>query len=247
MINYVAIIISYREKYENIFYIVLCIEKSIGNIKLESLLIINMNNTKNIIQTEQEMISLLKDGDERAYRHIYKHHYVVLCQFAESYLNDSFLAECIVQDIIFHIWEKRDTLEIHTSLRSYLMRAVRNRCLNYLELNSEKYEVSFSNLPLETLDRTLFYNKSDNHPLGRLLEKELESEIQKAIKAIPLDSRRVFKKSRFENKKNEEIADELGISVNTVKYHIKKSLSVMRRILNKYLIILVAFYIPLIP
>lgn len=54
-----------------------------------------------------------------------------------------------------------------------------------------------------------------------LLEQELEDELKRSIDELPLECRRVFYKSRFEQKKYEEIAEELGISVNTVKYHIK--------------------------
>ena len=63
---------------------------------------------------------------------------------------------------------------------------------------------------------------SDDHPLGLLLEQEPEGEIAKSIEALPDECRTVFKKSRFEEKKYDEIATELNISVNTVKYHIKK-------------------------
>lgn len=54
-----------------------------------------------------------------------------------------------------------------------------------------------------------------------LLEQELEEELKRSIDELPLECRKVFYKSRFEQKKYEEIATELGISVNTVKYHIK--------------------------
>lgn len=184
------------------------------------------------------IISLLKRGDERAYRYVYDHHYVLLCKMAHDFLQDSFWAESIVEDVIFHLWEIRERLDIQSSLRSYLMRAVRNRCLDHLNLEHEKREVRFSNLPLETLDTALFMRKSDQYPLGILLEKELDSEILKAVETIPEESRQVFKKSRFEQMKNEEIAGELGISVNTVKYHIKKSLSVLRAKLGDYLLII---------
>lgn len=63
------------------------------------------------------------------------------------------------------------------------------------------------------------YLQSDNYPLGILLERELEHEIRMAIDKLPVECRCVFEKSRFEEKKYEEISQELGISINTVKYH----------------------------
>ena len=83
---------------------------------------------------------------------------------------------------------------------------------------------------------------SDSHPLGILLERELENEIYKAIDKLPDECRRVFAKSRFEGKSYEEISGELGISINTVKYHIKNALASLHAHLSKYLISLLLFF-----
>ena len=85
---------------------------------------------------------------------------------------------------------------------------------------------------------------SDDYPLGSLLEHELEEEIHHAIRNLPEVCRKVFIKSRFEGKKYEEIATELNISVNIVKYHIKSALSSLHSELGKYLIILILFFSP---
>ena len=73
-------------------------------------------------------------------------------------------------------------------------------------------------------------------------QRELENEIYKAIDKLPDECRRVFAKSRFEGKSYEEISQELGISVNTVKYHIKNALSFLQTELSKYLIALILFF-----
>ncbi len=191
--------------------------------------------------SEQIIIRHLKAGDARAWRWLYAHHYGVLCRMANDYLGDPFLAESIVEDVIFHFWEIRETVDIQTSLRAYLMRAVRNRCLNHFASKQEQYETSFSELPLESLDASLFFRTNDEHPLGCLLEKELEEQIIRAVESIPSESRQVFRKSRYERKKNDEIAAELGISVNTVKYHIKRALAILREYLGEYLTLFVGF------
>ena len=64
----------------------------------------------------------------------------------------------------------------------------------------------------------------------------------KSIDSLGDECKRVFRKSRFEHKKNEEIATELGISVNTVKYHIKMALTRLHQDLRKYLILLISFF-----
>jgi len=183
---------------------------------------------------ERKIVFLLKKGDNGAYKYLYDHHYNLLCNVAYQFLKDDFLAETIVDDIIFHLWEKRETIDITTSLRSYLVRAVRNRCLNHLNLEREKREVSFSALE-DPNDNIHLFIQSEEYPLATLLENELEKEIYSAIERLPLESKNVFKMSRFENKRYEEIAEELNISVNTVKYHIKNALTRLNADLSKYL------------
>ena len=149
--------------------------------------------------TETLIVEQLKIGNENAYRYIYDHHYALLCYVANGYLKDQFLSETIVGDTIFHSWEIRETLDISVSIRSYLLRAVRNRCINYLNSEREKREIAFSALmPDEITDDKIIL--SDSHPLGILLERELENEIYKAIDKLPDECRRVFAKSRFEGK-----------------------------------------------
>lgn len=192
-------------------------------------------------EEELHLIHSLQSGDNQAYKYIYDHHYVLLCKVAYEFLKDDFLAESIVDDIIFHLWEKRETLEITTSLRSYLVQAVRNRCINYLNLEREKREVRFSMIDgqNEWIDSVF---TSDDYPLARLLEDELEQEIKNAIERLPDECRTVFKKSRFEEKRYEEIASELGISINTVKYHIKNALTRLSADLSKYLLTLICCF-----
>lgn len=185
-------------------------------------------------QTEILIVEQLRQGREAAYKFLYDHHYLVLCHVAEQYVKDSFLSETIVSDVIFHLWEIHETLEIHTSIRSYLVQAVRNRCLNFLNSQVTKRENTLSKIGLAEMPMAQ-YRKTDDYPLGRLLSEELEKEVQAAIERLPQDCQKVFRMSRFQGMKYQEIALELGISVNTVKYHIKRALALLQGDLRKYL------------
>lgn len=183
----------------------------------------------------------LQEGNESAYKYLYEHHYVVLCHIAENYVKDRFIAETIVGDVIFHIWEIRESLVITENLRKYLICSVRNRCLNYLKAESYKKEAALSLFAdVELFDNILV---DDSHPLGILLEHELEDKIQEVVTRLPKDCQRVFVKSRFENKSYEEISLELNISVNTVKYHIKNALAFLNKHLSEYLISFFYFFL----
>lgn len=185
--------------------------------------------------SENLLIEQLKEGNESAYRYIYDHHYTLLCHFANSYVKDHFLSEAIVSDMIFHLWEIRETLNISVSIRSYLLRAVRNRCINHLTSEQRKKEISFSSLLSHELtnDKITYL---DSHPLGLLLERELEDKIYDIIDNLPIECRTVFTKTRFEGKTYKEAAQELGISINTVKYHVKNAISILYLNLREYLL-----------
>lgn len=180
-------------------------------------------------QKEQMLIEQLKEGRESAYKYLFDHHYAVLCHVAFQYTGDQYLSETIVGDVIYNIWRKRDTIAINNSLRSYLMACVRNRCLDYTKSKVCQHEQNVSMLP----DIAMV----DVIPLGQLLERELEKEVMDSIEKLPDKAREVFKLSRFSDLKYDEIADRMGLSVNTVKYHMKRALALLRESLDNLMVL----------
>lgn len=192
-------------------------------------------------RTEVLIIEQLRQGQEAAYKYVYKHHYTVLCRVAMQYVDDQFLAETIVGDVIFHLWEIRESLNITSSLRNYLVTSVRYRCLDYLKSNYNQKEIRISGVSSVDIP-VIGYSQAEQYPLGKLLAQELEGEIQKAICRLPAECQRIFRMSRLEQKSYEEIARILSISENTVKYHMKKALAQLREDLHKYLITAIVFF-----
>lgn len=191
---------------------------------------------------DQIIVELLKCGDERGYKFLYDNYYDFLCRIAKEFLKDDFLAETIVGDAIFHLWEIRDKIEISTSLQSYLVKMVRNRCINHLALKRVKTEIVLPKSNSGDFWTETYFISKDN-PLGSLLDGELEQEMHDSIERLPKECQVVFKKSRFEEKKYKDIAEELGISINTVKYHIKNALSRLESDLSKYMATLIFLFI----
>lgn len=180
----------------------------------------------------------ISDGEEWAYRAIYDRHYEVLCRVAYDYVKDQYLAESIVGDTIFHIWERREQLNIQGPIRRYLIRAVRNKCLDLLASQYVRRTVSEGDMVSEEESQNLLDGVDDISPLGILLEKELEDKVVEAVESLPSECRAVFEKSRFEGKSYQEIADSLGISINTVKYHMKGAIARIYAHLERYLILI---------
>lgn len=186
--------------------------------------------------SEKLIINGLQQGDSEAFKYIFDTHYQVLCHFASRYLRDDYLAESVVSDVIFHLWENHQRLDIDVSLRSYLIRCVRNSCLDFLRSNREKREIATDTIPAAADSSAV--NGVNIQPLNQLLDKELTEKLDEAIAALPIECRTVFELSRFGGKKYAEIALELGISVNTVKYHIKRALLLLNENLGRYIIML---------
>lgn len=156
---------------------------------------------------------------------------------------DAPLAEEVVGDVIFYLWEHRAEIDIVCSLRAYLLRAARNRCLNELNSLRSRIECRLSSLAQpESMELLEALFVEEKHPLGVLLEQELETKLADCIEELAPECWAVFKKSRMEQKKYEEIAGELGISVNTVKYHMKNALTILHAKLGEYLRLLICFF-----
>lgn len=186
-------------------------------------------------KTDFSILSRIRQGDEKAFEQLYHKYYELLCRFAAQLLHNSKIAEEVVDDVFFHIWDTRDTLEI-LSLRSYLIRAVRNNSLRAISSSAYQSAMKSISLSPEFLQFNDYLSDGD-HPIGWIIEKEMEKQLMDAINDLPDECRKVFRMSRFEGKKYTEIADCLGISVNTVKYHIKNAIKQLSSEITPYLIL----------
>ena len=193
-----------------------------------------------VIITDNNVIEYLKKGNECAFRFVFDKYYDYLCLIADSYLRDSFISETIVGEIIYNLWEIKDNIDIKYSLRSYLVRSVKNRCINYLQQEYIQREISINQYEDKAAIEELFFIEN-KHPLESLLEQELENKINSIINELSPECRAVFKMSRFDGMKYEEIASELNISVNTVKYHMKNALGKLRLELKDYILSILVF------
>ena len=183
----------------------------------------------------------LRNGDEDAYKHLYDGYYDKLCRVANFYVRDTFVSENLVGDLIFYLWENRMELAIRESLNAYLFTSIRNRCYNYLNQAHVQRESSITQIQEDNL---IFSIHSETElPIGILMEKELQNVIDLAISRLPEQTKKVFELKRFEDLSYEEISIQLDISINTVKYHIKSALKILRDELGEFLtaIILLLF------
>ena len=198
------------------------------------------NNSGEMKDLEADFIERLRNGDNEAYRALYARYYGLLCHAADRYLHDRFQAECIVENVIFNIWERREQINIRTSLRSYLAMSVRNASINYLRSCYKRNEMLMSHMA--DADRQWIESASTNAlPTDDIINEETIAQVLSCLGSD--ECRKVFVKSRFESLSYKEIADELGISVNTVKYHMKNALARIAKEYSSYFAFLALFCI----
>ncbi|WP_317896757.1 RNA polymerase sigma-70 factor [Aurantibacillus circumpalustris] len=186
-----------------------------------------MKIRKKVQLNEQEYWQNVSRGDKKAFEQLFNTHYQPLCNYAYSLLKDIDEAEEVVQNTFFNVWSKRETLQITTSFKSYIYRAVHNDSLNKIKHGKVKasYATDYKSSMSGGFDSS-----------SQILEaKELGKQINEAIASLPEQCGNVFKLSRFENLKYSEIAEQLEISVKTVENHMGKALKILRSQLKDYL------------
>lgn len=161
---------------------------------------------------------LIKQGNEKAFEQMYRDHYRGLYALACRFLNNNGLAEEAVHDVLLRLWDQSAQIEINTSLKAYLFKSVSNHCLNLL-----------SKKQISKTDVTELQTLADESQVDEwLYEEELCRKLLNLLDQLPEQNRIIFKMSRFDDKKHQEIADELGLSIKTVKNNITLTLQFLR-------------------
>ncbi|HEX8014791.1 MAG TPA: RNA polymerase sigma-70 factor, partial [Flavobacterium sp.] len=159
----------------------------------------------------------LQNQNKSVYKNVFNHFYKGLVIYANNFLFDQEASEDTVQEVFISLWENAKNIEIKTSLKAYLYAMVRNRCLNYLK--SVKITDDLNVIDLNSI---LVVDED----LDLISEEEktiLYNHILKIIESFPESMQQVFKLKFIENYKYDEIAHEMGISVNTVKTQLKRA------------------------
>ena len=176
------------------------------------------------------LLKKLKEGDINALEVIFKTHYSNLCRYLLLLFKNQLLVEHIAQDIYVYLWEKRETLEITTSIESYLYAAGRYKAINQIR-NAKRQQTINEHLgnirgELDTSSDTI------------LEIKELQKIIEDAIATLPTRCQQIFRLSREEEMSYKEIAGFLNISVNTVEGQMSIALKKLRTTLKPFYIMI---------
>jgi len=174
---------------------------------------------------EKALFERIKKGDEKAFEILFHKYYRYLCLYSAKIINEDSAAEEIVQDFFVKIWEKREQLNIETSLKNYLFRSVKNLCINYIQHNKTK--IRHAKHVLSEVENN--FSDDDNYP-----EIDLSVKIEESINSLPEKRKEIFRLSRQEGLKYHEIAQKLNISIKTVETQMSLAIKTLREKLKNY-------------
>lgn len=185
--------------------------------------------------TDNAILQRIAQDDESAYASLFQEFYVQLCRFSVKYVREETISEEIVQEVFLTLWEKRNDLVIHSSLKAYLFQSVKNSSLNYLNSRFAKQD----------FQRDYFDQKEVpvNDTQEALAHDELQKIVQEAIDQLPTKCRAIYSLSRNTGMSYKEIAEHLGISIKTVESQMGIALKRLRTFLQHHWELLTLFLI----
>lgn len=174
---------------------------------------------------EDTIKTVLREGDTTVLAALFEQHTAGLLGYACKFVTRE-AAEDIIQDVFIYLHHHATTLEIKHTIRSYLFRAVHNRCLDHIrhDMVHKRYvSQALSALSLQELE---YYDPSSGKE--SLLMKEGDGQIWQAIEQLPPKCREIVKLRYQEGLKTKEISDAMGISSRTVETQLYKALKLLR-------------------
>ena len=155
------------------------------------------------------MILQFKEGDEAAFNAIYKHFYGSLYKFCHAIVQSGDEARDITAEVFALLWKMREQWETYVNVRAFLYLTIRNRSFNYLKSQKTRSDIEKRIADISNTEQRLM--------LFSQVESEMIIRIREAVAQLPDYYRNILKLSYEQGYKNQEIADELGISEKTVR------------------------------
>lgn len=167
-----------------------------------------------------ELWQCCRHDNIQAYNELFSRYYPRMFQLASRYIHDTMVAEELCMDQLFRLWMKREEIIIKSDFSSYLFRAIRNLVISHLR----------KNIPVAlTLEELREDHQADSDADYQLLSEEAQQVYRNALSGLSPQRRQVFILSREEHLTYAEIAQRMGLSVNTVENYMVAALSILRK------------------
>jgi len=186
-------------------------------------------------QNKTELLNFenLKSGNEKAFEYFFNKYHSHILGFCIQFIYDKPQASGITQDAFLNLWLNKSKIKKVNGVESFLYTYAKSKCLNAIRHNQVKER--YISKSLNQKERELDFDILNSMSFDTLALSELEHLISESIENLPQKTKAIFLKKRFENKKNQDIAIELNVTVKTVEAHMTKALKILRANLSDYL------------
>ena len=185
------------------------------------------------LNEDRSYISGLRKRDTQTYEVVFKKYYQPLVMFVMRHVGNEDVAKDIVQDIFFKLFEGSRSLPDDFLLKSWFYRVVRNAAVDYLRhlQVEDKYKFLMAEAMISISD------------IDEEIDEQVYAKVNLAIESLPEQCRLIIKLNVLEGKKYQEIAEELGITVNTIRTQVSRGYKKLRDILSGVVDSSVLFFI----
>lgn len=170
--------------------------------------------------SDSDLAVLLQSGNHAVYQVIYDRYWQLLYRFSRKLLQDEAAAADVVQEVFTSLWLKKDTFDLHSPLAAFLYTSTRNKVLDLVKHSKVETKYLTHLKTVISLGTPL--------PDQLYIDKELFDQIELEIQNLPEKMRVVFEMSRKDFKTTSQIAEELGISQQTVKNQVSNAIRILR-------------------
>lgn len=165
------------------------------------------------------LVQRLRASDASALDTLMLTYQSVLFTYALRLVGTDDLAADVVQDVFIRIWETRESLQVDSSFRAYLFRAVRNTALNATARDAARQR--------RELEAEAENPVAPESPSDLFEHAEFEQAVHDAVDALPAKRREIFMLVRNSDLTYAEVADTLGISVSAVKTQMRRAMAAL--------------------
>ncbi|SHI95210.1 RNA polymerase sigma-70 factor, ECF subfamily [Arenibacter nanhaiticus] len=189
------------------------------------------------LNSEKQRFISFKSGDRHAFEFYFEFYFGKITGFCTQFLGDEDEAQNVAQEAFIKLWLNRGKIEKMSGVKSFLYTSAKTQCLDVLRHQAVKNR--YKSFKLNECEIAFNREVLSSMNFDDVSFAELEALVEKTILKLPRKCKDVFLKSRYENKKNREIAEELNVSVKAVEANITRALKYLRVELSDYIVFLI--------
>lgn len=179
----------------------------------------------NVYDSDEELLHLLEKGDVKGYEMMFRYYFRRLCLYAENFASAQKTAEDLAGEGLLRVWSGNRSFENTTHLTSTLYKAVQHAGINH--------QTSLRRSLVREADYWISQPNQEQAHLENLVKAEVLDELFNAILALPKQAKTIILETYIEGKSNKEVAEMLGLSLQTVKNQKNRALNLLRKQLGK--------------